>query len=185
LENNITWANVTSFSNFAVMAQPPPNHRPIARLGKDITIMEGDTAVFNASASSDEDDDQLSFCWTFGDSPGKAPVQGDKTAEHKYTKPGKYLVTVFVSDDKLTGNATQLVTVKQKGGEQYVIVIVVIIILVVAIVFILPRGEEKRATSRRDEELFKKGQEDEAKSQNGARKGAKKGKGPPPGSEEE
>jgi outer membrane protein assembly factor BamB/PKD repeat protein len=185
LENNWTWANVTSLSNFAVMAQLPPNHRPVARLGKDITIMEGETVFFNASASSDEDNDSLEYNWTFGDSPGKAPVKGDSTAEHKYTKPGRYTVTVFVSDGKLTSNATQEVIVKQKGGEQFVIVIVVIIILVVAIIFILPRGEEKGTPRRRDEEEFKKGMEVRAKKDNTGKNGGKKGSGPPDKAEEE
>jgi chitodextrinase len=185
LETNWTWANVTSFSNFAVMAQLPPNHRPVARLGKDITIMEGETVFFNASASSDEDNDSLEYNWTFGDSPGKAPVKGDNTAEHKYNKPGRYTVTVYVSDGRLTSNATQEVIVKQKGGEQFVIVIVVIIILVVAIIFILPRGEEKGAPRRRDEEEFKKGMEVRAKKDNTGKKGGKKGSGPPDKAEEE
>jgi hypothetical protein len=190
LDNNRTWANVTSLSNFAVMAQPPPNHRPVARLGKDITIMEGETAYFNASGSSDEDNDALTFCWTFGDSPGKAPAQGEDKAEHKYSKPGRYTVTVYVTDKKptgnsLTGNATQEVVVKQKGGEQYVIVIVVIIILVVAIIFILPRGEEKGIARRRDEEEFKKGMEIKTMKNKAGKKGGKKGSGPPDKAEEE
>ena len=182
LENNLTWANVTSLSNFAVMAI---NRRPVARLGKDITIMEGETAFFNASGSSDEDGDTLTFCWTFGDSPGKAPVPGDSNPEHKYNKPGRYTVTVFVSDGKAIVNATQEVVVKQKGGEQYVIVIVVIIILVVAIIFILPRGEEKPAIRRRDEEEFKKGMEVKTKGDKPGKKGGKKGGGPPDKAEEE
>jgi outer membrane protein assembly factor BamB len=185
LSNNITYANVTVLGNFTVVGLPPINHRPQARLGKDITIMEGETAFFNASGSSDEDNDDLKFCWTFGDSPGKAPVQGDKTAEHKYTKPGRYTVTVYVNDTKLIGNATQEVIVKQKGGEQFIIVIVVIIVLVVAIIFILPRGEKKGASSWKDEQEFKKGMEVKKGKKPPEKKGGKKGGGPPGEAEEE
>jgi len=179
LPNNVT-ANVTVLGNFTVVGLPPINHRPQARLGKDITIMEGETVLFNASGSSDSDNDFLKFCWTFGDSPGKAPVPGDKTAEHKYTKPGRYTVTVYVSDDRLIGNATQEVIVKQKGGEQFVIVIVVIIVLVVAIIFILPRGEKEGSVKWRDEEEFKKGMAVKKKKGKPGKKG-----GGPPGKEEE
>lgn len=156
MEHNRTFANVTSFGLFVVLAQPPINHAPVARLGKDITIMEGETAFFNASASYDPDGNALKYCWTFGDSPGKPPVPGDRTAEHKYAKPGRYTVTVLVFDGKLNGSAQVTVTVKQKGGEQFVIVIVVIIVLVVGIIFILPRGDKER-TDKWKEEEFQKG----------------------------
>jgi len=174
LEKNFTWINVTSLSTFAVLAQPPLNKKPVARLGKDITIMEGETAMLNASGSFDPDNDSLTYHWDFGDSPGKAPVLGDKVAEHKYTKPGRYIVTVNVSDGRDNSTAQQTVTVKQKGSEQFVIVIVVIIVLVVAIIFMLPRGDDRKvARLKAEDDEFQKGM--------AVRKAkSKKAKGPPP-----
>jgi PKD repeat protein len=136
--------------------------------------------MLNASGSFDPDNDTLYYYWDFGDSPGKAPVLGANRSEHRYTKPGRYIVTVNVSDGpgRLNSTAQQTVTVKQKGSEQFVIVIVVIIVLVVAIIFMLPRGDDRKAARlKAEDDEFKKGM--------AVRKPkSKKAKGPPPGSKE-
>ncbi|MGQ9582985.1 MAG: outer membrane protein assembly factor BamB family protein [Thermoplasmatota archaeon] len=153
LSRNITFANVTELSIFSVLALPPPNSRPNAVLSrKEITITEGETVTFNASGSSDPDGDPLTFLWDFGDSPERKMVQGDRIAEHKYTKPGRYYVTVTVSDGKDTDNETATVIVKQKGGEQTVLLIVILTVLVVAIIFMIPRGKRARPEAAGEEE---------------------------------
>jgi uncharacterized repeat protein (TIGR01451 family) len=141
---NITFCNITSFGVFTVLAQPPINHRPAAKLSKvSQTIMEGESVTFNASGSYDPDGDPLKFYWEFGDSTNKTPRPGDKIAEHKFTKAGRYIVTLTVSDDKgLNDTATMEVIVKQKGADQTLFIIIIIIVLVVAIIFVLPRGKE-------------------------------------------
>jgi len=143
---NTTFANVTRLGNFTVVGQPPVNRAPVARLGKDITIWEGETVKLNGSASYDSDGDDLKFFWDFGDGtpvvsvgPGSPP-----TVEHRYTRAGRYSVTLVVNDSRTNSTpATMVVTVKQRGGEQYVLILVVIVVLVVGILFFLPRGDKK------------------------------------------
>ena len=144
LARNVTYCNITSFGVFSVLAQPPINHRPVAKLSKvSQTIMEGESVTFNASGSYDSDGDPLKYYWEFGDSTNKTPRPGDKIAEHKFTKAGRYIVTLTVSDDNgLNDTATMEVIVKQKGADQTLFIIIIIIVLVVAIIFVLPRSKD-------------------------------------------
>ncbi|MEM4729172.1 MAG: PQQ-binding-like beta-propeller repeat protein [Thermoplasmata archaeon] len=154
LERQLTYANVTEFSLFSVLGAPLPNTPPRAVLSKkEHTIMEGEVAVFNASGSYDPDGDQLTFMWDFGEFPERRLVQGDKIAEHRYSKPGRYYVTVIVSDGKVNDTATATVIVKQKGGEQTILLVVILTVLVVAIIFMLPRSKRPPAPSGPEEEL--------------------------------
>jgi PKD repeat protein len=174
LARNITYANVTQLGNFTVVGQPPVNHAPVARLSRhDLAIMEGETATFNASGSYDQDgNDTLTYFWDFGDTSKRTPVPGYKTAEHKYAKAGRYTVTLTVSDGKLNSTDTLVVTVKQKGGEQYVLILVVVIVLVVGILFFLPRGDKRPEDRWKEEdEKFRKGMEARKPSGKKTRKG--------------
>lgn len=53
---------------------------------------------FDASASSDPDNDVLSFIWSFGD--GSTP-QGGSVVTHTYMNPGQFTAQVVVSDGNL------------------------------------------------------------------------------------
>ena len=175
LAQNITYANVTQLGNFTVIGQPPVNRAPVARLGKDITIWEGETITLNGSASNDSDGDAIEkYYWDFGDGNTGSGLRVD----HKYTKAGRYTVTLVVNDNITNSTPAQLtVTVKQRGGEQYVLILVVIIVLVVGILFFLPRGDRKPEDRWKEaDERFRKGM-DESK-QPGT-------KGKRPGGEEE
>lgn len=68
-----------------------PNSVPTADAGEDITINPGETAFFDASASSDSDGSIVSYQW----SNGIEGVSGSVT----YYDSGTYEVTLIVTDD--------------------------------------------------------------------------------------
>jgi len=84
---------------------PAENHPPVAQAGSDQTILTNTEIIFDASASSDPDNDQLSFFWNFGDGTTSDKVQ----QSHQYAFPGEYLITLTVSDGKL--EATDSLTI--------------------------------------------------------------------------
>jgi len=75
-------------------APTPPNQPPQADAGTDITALINQEISFDASLSSDPNNDTLTFFWNFGD--GATDTKEKPT--HTYTYPGQYLVSLLVSD---------------------------------------------------------------------------------------
>jgi hypothetical protein len=147
----------------------------VARLGRDITIWEGETVTLDGSASFDPDGRIVNYSWDFGDGSPAQSTNATKV-DHKYPRAGRYTVTLIVSDSTTNSTPAVLtVTVKQRGGEQYVLILVVIVVLVVGILFFLPRGDRKPADRWKEEdERFRKGMEERKAP---SRKGPKRGGG--------
>ena len=83
---------------------------PRAVFGGDATIIEGGSASFDASNSTDadDDDDQLSYAWDFGDG---TTGSGAKIS-HSYPDNGNYIVKLTVTDPRGgAGTSTSVVTV--------------------------------------------------------------------------
>jgi large repetitive protein len=80
----------------------PTNEAPTAEFTADCS---GLTCQFNASASSDPDDDQLTYSWNFGDGQTGTGV----SAEHTYGSDGERTVTLAVSDGAASDEATRTV----------------------------------------------------------------------------
>lgn len=80
------------------------NSPPVPRFNippRPVSVSE--LAVLDASASSDEDGQILSWIWDFGDGViGEGPV-----ASYAWTRPGTYRVTLSVTDDSGTPSAVQ------------------------------------------------------------------------------
>ena len=55
---------------------------------------------FDASKSTDEDGDTLTYSWNFGDNSTSKEVSGT----HTYAEPGEYTVTLVVSDGGLNSD---------------------------------------------------------------------------------
>ncbi|WP_198673762.1 starch-binding protein [Algibacillus agarilyticus] len=78
-----------------------PNQLPIANAGNDFTITAGQTAQFNANASTDADGTIIDYTWDNG-LTGVSPSQTYNTA-------GTYTITLTVTDND-TATATDTVT---------------------------------------------------------------------------
>jgi PKD repeat protein len=95
------------------VAPPPPNRAPVAKAGLDRTAAPGEVVTFDGSGSYDPDGQSLTHTWTFGDASPMAP---GRTAQHAYTAPGVYTLTLTVSDGALAAVATITVTVLENGA---------------------------------------------------------------------
>jgi PKD repeat protein len=74
------------------------NRPPIADAGPNLVCCINKVSEFDASASSDPDQDALTYLWDFGD----GTTAKGKHVSHKYTKMGKYKVVLTVKDDSGT-----------------------------------------------------------------------------------
>jgi DNA-binding beta-propeller fold protein YncE len=73
-----------------------PNQGPLAAFGAAPGVAGSPTAL-DGRASSDTDGTVTHFDWDFGD--GTAAVDAGPTPSHVYAQPGRYSVTLSVSDD--------------------------------------------------------------------------------------
>ena len=94
-----------------VVYNPPVNHKPIAVPAASVVGM---VLTFDASQSSDEDGDTLSYSWDFGDNSSSKKVSGT----HTYATAGEYTVTLTVSDGELSSTP---VTVKVNADDEDVL----------------------------------------------------------------
>lgn len=105
----------TVFSyNLAGSTLGSANQPPTAVLNTDVTTGKAPLTVsFNASGSSDpdEDDSVFGYEWNFGDGSG---IAFSNAVTHTYTTPGTYTVTLRVQDEALTYSdpVTQTITVE-------------------------------------------------------------------------
>jgi large repetitive protein len=83
--------------------QGPVNHAPTASFTSSCATL---TCSFDASGSTDQDGDALTYSWNFGDGQTGAGV----TPSHPYTSTGTKTVTLTVSDGTLTGTSSSTVT---------------------------------------------------------------------------
>jgi PKD repeat protein len=100
----------------SVTATFAPNLPPHASFTLTCT---GLACSFDASGSSDPDDEIASFAWSFGD--GSSPATG-RTVSHTYAKAGNYTVTLTVTDNAgvpgTTSKAFNPISVSARGYKQ-------------------------------------------------------------------
>jgi hypothetical protein len=86
------------------------NQPPIAKAGKNKSAFVNEQIIFNGSDSYDPDGDMLRYIWYFGDGTNSGWLNTN-TASHSYEKPGKYLVTLSVTDRLLSSTDTFIITI--------------------------------------------------------------------------
>ncbi len=88
----VTDSNIAPVANFT--ATPTTGIAPV-------------TISFDATTSSDENGDSLTYTWDFGDGTSGAGV----TIDHEYVNIGEYITTLTVSDGSKTGTKTTTINV--------------------------------------------------------------------------
>jgi len=97
------------YGGVSILLGVAPNQQPVANAGPNQTIILGETAHFDGSASSDADGTISSFVWNFGDSG----VATGANVSHTYAAAGPFTVTLTVTDNQgATGSAQATVTVQ-------------------------------------------------------------------------
>ncbi|BDD07782.1 hypothetical protein FUAX_02140 [Fulvitalea axinellae] len=88
------------------------NTAPVANAGKDAEYKNGQQVTLDGSASSDADNDPLTFKWTASSqNPATVTLSEAKTAKPKFTAPetaGKYTFSLVVNDGKTDSKADQV-----------------------------------------------------------------------------
>jgi hypothetical protein len=100
----------------------PLNHPPIARAGEDIQVSEGDLVTLDASGSTDQDGDTLSYSWVQEGSPAVS-ISGNNVAKVTFTAPSVDSTTtlkfkVVVSDGIASSEDTISIAVKDVPDTQ-------------------------------------------------------------------
>ncbi len=80
------------------------NAAPVADAGGNKDVCSGQSIIFDASASADEDGDLLKYLWDFGDGILSEMINPTKT----YEMPGTYPVTLQVEDESGSARGSDL-----------------------------------------------------------------------------
>ena len=112
--------NKTDFKDQVATPGAPnviPNVGPTAQLQCPAGGKVGDTLAFSGTASSDPDGVLVLYAFDFGD--GSAASGASASAQHAYTDPGSYVVTLVVTDDDgATGQTTCTVPIESVAGNK-------------------------------------------------------------------
>ena len=84
------------------------NQAPIVVLTSDDTIDSNTNTVFDASLSTDPNNDALTYQWIFGDG---RPMGTGATVSHTYTLSGTYNLTLNVYDGETVTTVSKVITV--------------------------------------------------------------------------
>jgi len=98
---------------YAECKPPKRYHAPIAAFSMPSEAIEGEVVTIDGSASSDEDNDPLTYAWNLGD----GTVSSSNIVKHIFTK-GTYKVTLKVSDILYSSEpVSKEIVVKEKQLE--------------------------------------------------------------------
>ena len=101
---------------YVLLFAQPSNRPPTAAFTYTV---EGLTAAFDASGSTDPDGSVAGYDWTFGDGVTDTGL----SVQHTYALAGSYNVTLVVSDNGgATGSKTEMVTVEDRPVAKFVVV---------------------------------------------------------------
>jgi hypothetical protein len=108
---NETTQNETSQQTTTTSSATSQNHVPKAEAGEDIYMNAGGTVSFDASASTDQDGNNLTYIWNLGD----GSTEKGATVKHIYNHTGTYFVSLQASDGMAQGSDQMVVYVYPAG----------------------------------------------------------------------
>lgn len=101
--NDTTWSEEITRE---IQVQPPRNRAPVANAGSDRADRVGREVVLDGSGSSDPDEDELTYAWSFLSRPEGSTAEIAKADEVQASfvpdLPGDYHVELEVSDGEFT-----------------------------------------------------------------------------------
>ncbi len=96
------------------------NNPPVANAGPDQTVTLGDTVTLSG-IGTDVDGDELTYQWTFVDSPNASATAGPFSTEQVTTFlpdiDGSFLIELVVSDGSTSSPADQLFVIVEQGSD--------------------------------------------------------------------
>jgi len=105
---------LTDTASTSITVTGTGNNAPVASATSDVSNGVAPLAVaFDASASTDADNDAVTYNWTFGDGATGVGAQ----PSHTYTDLGSFVATVTVSDGQASDTATVGVSVTDGTGN--------------------------------------------------------------------
>ena len=87
------------------------NQPPIPEAGSDLVALVNTPLIFDASKTTDPENNILAFTWNFGD----GVTANKEVAEHSYLFPGTYIATLMVSDGHNLSKDTITITIYPGG----------------------------------------------------------------------
>ncbi|MEM9717930.1 MAG: PKD domain-containing protein [Bacteroidota bacterium] len=101
-------------STQTITVSPVPNQAPIASFTADPTSGNAPLLVnFNASGSSDPDNDPLTYSWNFGDGGSGTGL----SPSHTFQTEGTFTVTLTVNDGDLSATSSTTITVSPEPNR--------------------------------------------------------------------
>lgn len=80
------------------------NAPPVVEIGQDRISSPGESVTFDTARSHDSDGEIVEYAWDFGD----GSQEKGEIVNHAYSKPGKYKVTLTITDNANVNNNTAI-----------------------------------------------------------------------------
>ncbi len=114
------------------------NTKPVAIFEYDGNLKKDSIITFDASLSYDEDDDELTFSWDFGD----GSIGEGETLTHTYSQEGEYYVKLSVSDSIDTAYSHDSIEINKKGRNIWPFIILILTFVIAVLIYSKKTGKK-------------------------------------------
>ncbi|KKQ61435.1 MAG: alpha amylase [Candidatus Falkowbacteria bacterium GW2011_GWC2_38_22] len=110
-KNSYAWSETVTYGKTNVIKTV--NHAPLVSFDFPTEVDSGKPVLFDSSDTADEDGDQLSFFWDFGDGATNTLA----IAEHTYFREGAFTVSLKVDDGKTEAKKEKIIKISKLQQE--------------------------------------------------------------------